>query len=114
MSKPRLVVPEATDDPFFDGIGRRNTGTGCAACRSSTLSGFIDDLIRGMAGDGPFAQYLSPSTQLSELHRRVTDELLMRARSLPVYPRKLSAFVTHCKSHRRELWNHVEAARKQA
>lgn len=102
----------AAVERFFDGITDSTTGVSCWACENEPMRDFIDDLLRGMARNGPYAQYLRPDVKLKALHDRVTDELLMRARGLPVYPRKISAFEVHCKQHRKELWSRVQAARK--
>lgn len=99
-------------DPFFEGISDYTAGVSCWACANVPMREFIDDLLRGMAGEGPYAANLRPDVKLAVLHSRLTNEALMSARGLPVYPRKVSAFDAHCKEHRKELWQRVEAARK--
>lgn len=100
-------------DPFFEGIERDGTpGVNCWACTNEPVGQFIDDLLRGMAREGPYASYLRPDVKLKVIHARVTDESLMSARGLPAYPRKISAFEVHCKEHRKELWQRVQAAKR--
>lgn len=101
-------------DPFFDGIAKDGApGVACFICARPELQAFNDDILRGMAGEGPYAASLSPHTPLESIRRRLADPALMAAKGLPVYPRGDSAFRTHCVDHRSELWANVKIARRR-
>lgn len=97
------------DDPFFSDLMPRSS---CWMCQHDAEAAFLDDLLRGMAGIGPYASKVSPKTGLIPLLRRFKNKALMEERGLQQYPRERSAFETHCKQHRQELWDAVEAARR--
>lgn len=100
-------------DPFFDGISADARGVECFICCRSALRDFVDDLLKGMAGTGPYATHITPDTPLESIRKRLADPALMEARSLPTYPRGDSAFRTHCVEHRSELWANVKIARRR-
>ena len=100
-------------DPFLDGLSvEPRHGVRCAICDHPKLGPFVDDLLRGMAGEGPYAGKIHPRTSDSDLLRRLKDADIMGKLGLPVYTREGSAFRSHKVKHRAELWARVEAARK--
>jgi hypothetical protein len=108
------AVSQAAADPFFAGLpSQQSRGVECFICSRPAMQAFVDDILRGMAGEGPYAGEISPHTPLEPLRLRLADEALMRPRGLPVYPRSDSAFRTHMVEHRRELWALVKAHRRE-
>lgn len=98
-------------DDFFAGLNQ--VSSTCWLCSHPEEGEFLDDILRGMAGEGPYASQLKPDTELSVVHRRMTDPALMEKRGLQPYPRQRTTFETHVKQHRKELWDNVEAARNR-